>query len=155
MIKTTSYLATGVTRAVGRHPCVGNLIFGESTQKVDGIIPEVLSLFQSYRWPGNIRELEGVIGRAALLVQGEAILPRHLPETLQKSYARSLDISLEGPTNFGRSILPFPIRTTLKEIEKQAILVTLAREVQNNSKTAAVLGISRVTLRAKLQGYNG
>ncbi len=127
----------------------------DDTQKIDGITPEVLSLFQSYRWPGNIRELAGVIGCAVLLAQGEVILPRHLPETLQKSHARPLDISLEGTANFGRSILPFPIGTTLKEIEKQAILVTLAREDQNRSKTAAVLGISRVTLRAKLKAYNG
>ena len=51
-------------------------------------------------------------------------------------------------------VLPFPMGTTLKEIEKSAILTTLAREDGNKSKTATVLGINRGTLRAKLRAYN-
>ncbi|MDE0017267.1 MAG: hypothetical protein OXU51_13870 [Candidatus Poribacteria bacterium] len=50
-------------------------------------------------------------------------------------------------------VLPFPIGTNLKEIEKSAILTTLAREGGNRSKTAAVLEISLPTLRAKLRTY--
>ena len=124
-------------------------------QKIVDINPEVLSLFHDYAWPGNIRELEGVIGRAVLLAQGGLILPRHLPEAVRTSHAPPLDLAAEGATVLGASLLPFPIGTTLKEIEKSAILVTLARADGNRSKTAAVLGISRPTLRAKLHAYNG
>ena len=125
------------------------------TQKIEDINPEILSLFHDYAWPGNIRELEGVIGRAVLLAKGCLILPRHLPQTVRKSHAPPLDLASEGSTDLVRSMLPFPIGTTLKEIEKSAILTTLAREDGNQSKTAAVLGISRPTLRAKLHAYNG
>ena len=124
-------------------------------QKIEDINPKILSLFHDYAWPGNIRELKGVIGRAVLLAKGGLILPRHLPQTVRKSHAPPLDLASEGSTDLARSMLPFPIGTTLKEIEKSAILVTLARADGNRSKTAAVLGISRPTLRAKLHTYNG
>ena len=127
----------------------------DSTQKIEDISPEILSLFHDYAWPGNIRELEGIIDRAVLLTKDGLILPHHLPETLRKSHAPPLDPALERSTDFVPSTLPFPIGTTLKEIEKSAILETLAREDGNRSKTAAVLGISRPTLRARLHAYNG
>ena len=125
--------------------------FIDSTQKIEDLSPEILSLFHDYAWPGNIRELEGVIGRAVLLAKGAPILPHHLPETLRTSQPPALDPALEGSTDFVPSTLPFPIGTTLKEIEKSAILETLAREDGNQSKTAEVLGISRPTLRTKLR----
>ena len=126
----------------------------DATQKIEDISPEILSLFHDYAWPGNIRELEGVIGRAVLLAKGGPILPHHLPKTLRKSQPPALDPALEGSTDFvPSSMLPFPIGTTFKEIEKSAILETLAREDGNQSKTAAVLGISRPTLRARLRAY--
>lgn len=125
-----------------------------STQKIEDINPEILSLFHDYAWPGNIRELEGVIGRAVLLAKGDPILPRHLPGTVRKSHTPPLDLASEGSTDLEPSTLPFPIGTPLKEIEKSAILVTLAREDGNRSKTAAVLEISQPTLRAKLRAYN-
>ena len=127
----------------------------DSNQKIVDINPETLSLFHDYAWPGNIWELEGVIGRAVLLAKGDPILQRHLPETIQKSHALPLDLASAGSTDLEPSMLPFPIGTTLKEIEKSAILETLARAGGNKSKAAAVLGISQPTLRAKLRAYNG
>ena len=123
-------------------------------QKIEDINPNILSLFHDYSWPGNIRELEGIIDRAVLLAKGGLILPMHLPKTVRKSHARPLDLSSEGSTDLGHSMLLFPIGTTLKEIEKQAILVTLARADGNRSKTAKALGIHRRTLHNKLRDYN-
>ena len=129
-----------------------------SSQKVGNINPEVLSLFDTYSWPGNIRELEGVIGRAVLLAEGGDILPEHLPSDLRPPQAHALLLADEtGTANpnaaecFG---LSFPMGTTLHEIEKSTILATLAQENGNKSKTAEVLGISRVTLNNKLRTYN-
>ncbi len=126
----------------------------DTTQKIEDISPEILSLFHDYAWPGNIRELEGVIGRAVLLAKGGLILPEHLPKPVQKSHTPPLDLASDDSTDLGRSTLPFPIGTTLKEIEKSAILITLAREDGNQSKTAKILGIHRRTLHNKLRDYN-
>ncbi|RKU06168.1 hypothetical protein C6503_26475 [Candidatus Poribacteria bacterium] len=131
-----------------------------SVQKVADINPEILSLFDAYSWPGNIRELEGIISRAVLLAGGTDILPQHLPEDLRSPQAHpspSADVTAAYSTDSNAPecpVLPFPMGATLKEIEKSVILATLAREDGNKSKTAAVLGISRGTLRTKLRAYN-
>ncbi|MDE0017250.1 MAG: sigma-54 dependent transcriptional regulator [Candidatus Poribacteria bacterium] len=130
-----------------------------SNRKIEDINPEVLSLFDAYSWPGNIRELEGTIGRAVLLAEGDEILPEHLPEEVRTFQPHPLPLAdataTANPNAAECLVLPFPMETTLKEIEKSAILATLAREDGNRSKTAAVLGISLPTLRAKLRTYNG
>ena len=132
-----------------------------SNQKVGDIKPEGLSLLDAYSWPGNIRELEGVISRAVLLAEGADISPHHLPKDLQTPQAPPLSLmdataaDFSAPNAPGGRVLPFPIGTTLQEIEKSAILETLARENGNRSKTAAVLEISRPTLHTKLRTYSG
>ena len=130
-----------------------------SSRKVADINPAVLSLFHAYSWPGNIRELEGIIGRAVLLAEEGDILPHHLPSDVRTPHAHALPLAdataAANPNAAECFVLPFPIGTTLKEIEKSAILATLARENGNRSKTAAVLGISRVTLHTKLRTYSG
>ena len=129
-----------------------------SNQKVADINPEVLSLFDAYSWPGNIRELEGIISRAVLLAEEGEILPHHLPSDLRTPQADALPLADEtapaNPNAAERFVLPFPSGTTLKEIERSAILTTLAREDGNKAKTAEVLGISRVTLHTKLRTYS-
>ena len=130
-----------------------------SNRKIADINPEVLSLFDAYNWPGNIRELEGVISRAVLLAEGDEILPHHLPKDVRTPQAHALplaDATAAANPDTAEYLVPhFPISTTLKEMEKSAILTTLARENGNKSKTAAVLGISLPTLRAKLRTYSG
>jgi DNA-binding NtrC family response regulator len=128
-----------------------------SNQKVVDINPEVFSLFDAYSWPGNIRELEGIIGRAVLLAEGADILPDHLPSGVLSPQANALPLAdataAANPNAAECFVLPFPIGTTLKEIEKSAILTTLARENGNKSKTAKSLGIDRRTLHNKLHDY--
>ena len=130
-----------------------------SSRKVVNINIEVLSLFDAYSWPGNIRELEGIIGCAVLLAEGVDILPYHLPSDVRTPHAHASPLAdataAANPNAAERFVLPFPMGTTLKEIEKSAILATLVRENGNRSKTAEVLGISQPTLRAKLRTYNG
>ncbi len=129
-----------------------------SSQKVMDINPEVLSLFDAYSWPGNIRELEGVIGRAFLLAEAGEILPHHLPQDLRMPQADLLPLAdataVANPNAPECFVLSFPMGTTLKEIEKLAILTILAREDGNRSKTAEALGISRATLHTKLRTYS-
>ena len=129
-----------------------------SSRKVANISSEVLSLFDAYTWPGNIRELEGIIGRAVLLAEGEDILPHHLPTDLRTPQTHALPLAeataAANPNAPECLVLPFPMGTTLKEIEKSAILTTLARENGNRSKTAETLGIHRRTLHKKLRDYN-
>lgn len=122
---------------------------------------EALLLFHTYAWPGNIRELKGVIESAVLFAeQNTVILPTHLPEELRTSQAPQVPLPDAAGPSFKSATAPegptlsFPIGTTLEEIERSAILETLARENGNKSKAADVLGITRATLRAKLSTSN-
>ncbi len=59
-----------------------NLGFGK--KKVD---PSTMQILKTHRWPGNVRELENVLERALNLVEGDVILPSHLPYYLQRGSA--------------------------------------------------------------------
>jgi transcriptional regulator with PAS, ATPase and Fis domain len=54
--------------------------FGKSVRTVS---PEAMSVLSSYRWPGNIRELQNVLERAVLICDEDGIDLRHLPDSLQ------------------------------------------------------------------------
>jgi len=103
------------------------------------VSPEALRALTEYPWPGNIREIETVLERAALLFESPQIELENLPPAVAK---RSALIK-------GKSVTQ-PIQTLI-EAEKSAIL-TATQAVQGNlTKAAQALGISRTTLWRKLK----
>jgi transcriptional regulator of acetoin/glycerol metabolism len=107
------------------------------------ISPGAIDLLSTYHWPGNLRELEAVIGRAASQVAGgEAIAPTHLPDFIQRPYRLKLDTAqlLSG--------------NSLSEIEYQALLQSAYACKGNVTKMMDVLGVSRTTLWRKLKQYD-
>lgn len=106
-----------------------------------GISPECISRFESYDWPGNVREIKNVIHRAVLNSTGAILLYEHLPERLQKGRKQRPEIKL-------------PMGCTLKEAERTIILRTLNWTQNNRQRTASILGISRRTLYNKLERYD-
>jgi len=106
---------------------------------VEYISDEVLSLFMSYDFPGNVRELEHIIERAVILADGKTIETRHLPGRFGQADYPSADATKE--------IMP------LAEMEKRYILKVLEMNQGNKSKTAEQLGISRSALWRKLKQF--
>ena len=114
-------------------------------QKTDAktLAPEVLSCFQSYPWPGNIRELENILEYAVNLEDGPVILLSSLPE----SFTNRDHLTTPGCT--ARS-------TTAGSTEGQAILAALKQfgwDVNGKKAAARSLGISLRTLYRKLGEY--
>ena len=65
--------------------------------KARRVSPEALAILCRHNWPGNVRELENMIYRSAVIAQGDAILPKDLPEEVRESSAAGKsDESLEG-----------------------------------------------------------
>ena len=133
-------------KSLGRHPSAGGLFSKPLCRKErpphQRLQPRAMDLLLRHTWPGNVRELENVIERAVIMARGDVIVPEHFPGTLQ-------DHDGEGPVRepvlaSGRS---------LKEVEKEMILKTLADMGGNRTRTAEVLGISRRTLQLKLKVY--
>ena len=109
---------------------------------------ETFQLLQDYAWPGNIRELKKSVTHALILSEGNLILPAHLPKKLYAPDPGQVMLTSQSQQN-----VAIPVGLTLKQVEKIYILETLARLDGNQAKTAAVLDVSRPTLRSKLRTF--
>jgi two-component system, NtrC family, nitrogen regulation response regulator NtrX len=99
---------------------------------------EAIDLLMQYHWPGNIRELESTVSRAALSSPGRVIRPGDV-EFLHAT---------ERPLEASRERLP-----TLAEAERSHILRVLESANWNKKQAASVLEISRGTLYRKIVEY--
>ena len=114
------------------------------TKMKTSISPRAMEVLIDYDWPGNIRELENVIERAAILCRNGVIEPEDLslpnaPMTLPSGTGR-------GDQKVGTAI-------PLKEIERYHIEGVLRSFRGNKAESAKVLGISLKTLYTKIQQY--
>lgn len=108
----------------------------ELNKNVIGFSSEVMTIFQNYRWPGNLRELQNCIKRATLLSQGDFIEKATLPvEFFQNEPTTTNDFSLS-------------------ENEKDTILEALNKTNNNKTEAAKLLKINRKTLYNKLKLYD-
>ena len=113
------------------------------TYHVEKISPEAMEMICAYNWPGNIRELQNVIERSAIICRDGEILPFHLPPELQKP----------TKTVVG-SIVRLPDEgISLEEVEKQLIMKALEKSKGNQTKAANLLGITRSALLYRTQKY--
>jgi transcriptional regulator of acetoin/glycerol metabolism len=85
-----------------------------------------------YSWPGNIRELENVIGNACMMVDGKVIDIRDLPAPVR------------GQSEDGAG--QDEIMMSLQELQKRHVLRVLEHVGGNKSQAAEMLGISRATV---------
>src|SRR5262249_51013558 len=113
---------------------------------VKGVGAEVMDIFMSHTWPGNIRELRNVLERSAIMCERDLITRACLPGEFGKTQAKS-------PSDLGA--IKFPIGTTVDAMEHELILQTLAATGNNKTRAAELLGISLKTLHNKLKEYGG
>ncbi|MCC6398629.1 MAG: sigma-54-dependent Fis family transcriptional regulator [Bacteroidetes bacterium] len=107
------------------------------------ISPKAMEVLMDYDWPGNIRELENVIERAAILCRNGVIEPQDF--SLPNSPS-SLTAGGGGDQKLGTAM-------ALKEIEHLHIEGVLRSFRGNKAESAKVLGISLKTLYTKIQQY--
>lgn len=119
--------------------------FAEKTARESGrpaprISAEVLDILSRYAFPGNVRELQNIIERAAVFCTGDEILPVHLSPEL-----------LEAPRHLVRAGERQPL--TLEECEREQIEWTLAHVDGNRTAAARLLGIDRASLWRKMKRF--
>ncbi len=120
----------------------------EMGKKVSRIPNAHLEALKGYDWPGNVRELQNVLRRGMIHSKGEIF-------ELDEHWVQKKDPSLPG-----RSEEPsWPAEEeeelqSLEEVEKAHIMKVLRRTRGNYGDACRILGISRPTLRRKINEYN-
>ena len=112
--------------------------------------PSALLRLDAYHWPGNIRELENVIERAAILSDGQEIQAKDLPPLDIAHVPKS---SLDGALDATRP-LKERVGDAVKAVERQAILEALQAEKGSPTRAAKRLGISRASFYNKLKEHD-
>ena len=115
--------------------------------------PKVLSaaaasVIARYAWPGNVRELSNIIERAVLLKAGATIEPDDL--------ALRPSSTSEAPSQDSDSIITIDLSKgiVLEDLERTIIEAVLGRTGWNRTRAANLLGLSRETLRYRIEKYD-
>ncbi len=150
----------------------------EMGKKVPRISPEAEEVLLGHRWDGNVRELQNTIERAVILLEGEVLTPELLRiDTLDRlrRLGGSKTIASVGPSLGPARVAESPeaagphaenrapsrwkpfripeIGFSLEEHEKELLEQSLVRTENNKSAAAKLLGLSRATLRYRLEKF--
>ncbi len=151
-------------------------------KSIRNIDPEAMALLESYPWPGNVRELQNEIERAvALTPSGESIKPERLSSTIsnltrltvangpaphtphpasssvhasvrEESTSASISAAVHDMSEAANASKD--LRHARADFEAKHIAQVLASNQGNVSRSAKLLGISRISLQRKIKEYN-
>jgi len=113
--------------------------------------PEAKSTLEAYEFPGNARELENVIERAAILAHGDVIEPAHLAFHTRPSAPATPLGRPPAPAAPERPEPQGDLSARLEDIERRELLAALDRCGGNKAEVARSLGIQRTTLYYRLK----
>ncbi|MCX8157705.1 MAG: sigma-54 dependent transcriptional regulator [Verrucomicrobiae bacterium] len=141
-----------------------------------GVAPETLALLAQHDWPGNVRELENVMQRALVVAKGDTLLPEDLPAELRGGggVAPRAVPATPGPAAPAAAAPPAPAgagevaalvralfdwarqdprRRLLPAVERELVLQALRETGGNQVQAARLLGMTRATLRKRMERY--
>lgn len=147
----------------------------QQKQPPRSIAPEAVALLERFNWPGNVRELENVIQRAVVVSKGDVILPMDLPPEVGQSSANppgaSAPVVVPGTPNLAaapveglddagflaRALFQIARRDkhfkVIPAVERELIIHSLAETKGNQVQAAKLLGITRATLRKRVEKF--
>jgi two-component system nitrogen regulation response regulator GlnG len=144
--------------------------------KIKSISPQALATLEQYSWPGNVRELENVIQRALVVAKGDVILLSDLPPELLANRAALVPAAsataqaAPAPGSTAAAVpgafdLPAVVRNlfqwarqqsqlkVIPAVERELIIAALKETRGNQVQAAKLLGITRATLRKRVDKF--
>jgi nitrogen regulation protein NR(I) len=135
--------------------------------KPRSIAPSALKALEKYHWPGNVRELENVIRRALVMAKGEAILLTDLPAEISgqasgvSAAAPIATVPSEGAVTDAASLARLLFQWARKDpklkvipaVERELVIQALKETGGNQVHAAKLLGITRATLRKRVEKF--
>jgi DNA-binding NtrC family response regulator len=116
-----------------------------------GFTPEALNLLEYYNWPGNIRELENAVVRAAAMCNG-SVRPEDLPERIRNFRHEGGDEETHAPAATAAAHQAEEW-LTLADVEARYVARVLAHTGGNKQAAARLLGIDRKTIERMLKRH--
>ncbi len=131
----------------------------ETGRQIKGFSQDAIKLLMSYHWPGNVRELKNVIRRAVVIAGGEVLGVNDVilnTEPCNKEDLKELSVVIDEifEKSFISKSPSASYHSILSSVEKCLIEKALSVTKGNQLQASELLGISRVTLRKKMQDYN-
>lgn len=126
---------------------------------------DAIKVLEAYPWPGNVRELENTMQRASVLAMADVLLPKDIPlgqvqigEEPQAEIAAPSVVAAAGEPGVDAAIEALfasaaanPETPLLPWLEREFTLRAMQRTGGNQVRAAKLLGITRATLRKRLE----
>jgi nitrogen regulation protein NR(I) len=123
------------------------------------IAPAALVVLRQHTWPGNVRELENVIERAAVMARSDTLMPEDLPAEVREPAVpavapedvnAALDVAVRALFAVARKDAKLKV---IPAAERELIIRALAETGGNQVQAAKLLGITRATLRKRIEKF--
>jgi DNA-binding NtrC family response regulator len=123
-----------------------------SGKNVSSFSDDALRLLEQFDWPGNVRQLESAVERAAITCDGSVIEPRHLPKRVTRQGLPG-DFPIPRTNREFVSLKKKLREQSVAELEREFVLEALQRNAWNVSRTAHEVGIQRPNFQALMRKH--
>jgi len=122
----------------------------ELGKQIIGFTPEAMELLRGYAYPGNVRELQNIIERAAVLTRDQQIQREDLPPQVLGEIPVPLKLAA-ATSDLDAPWVPMTLEDAMREPERRILVRALKANGWNRQKTADQLAINRTTLYKKMK----
>ena len=158
-------------------PALVNYFLGSMSEELGrpalSVTTEAMDALRRYRWPGNVRELENTIRRALVIAKGGVLMESDLPQVDEgpaggaESAVRAPSVASERESSdrattdleeIGARLFQWaresPDFAVLPAVERELVIQALKATNGNQVRAAKLLGITRATLRKRIEKFS-
>ena len=123
-----------------------------SGKNVTSFSEDALRLLEQFDWPGNVRQLESAVERAAITCDGSVIESRHLPQRITRQGLGG-DFPIPKTNREFVSLKKKLREQSVADLEREFVLEALQRNAWNVSRAALEVGIQRPNFQALMRKH--